>query len=310
MQKIRILGGTDPGFSIVVSSVPGNYEQYQISERPYSDIARFLNAELRGKGTLIDLGANIGTIALPVATKGSAVVAVEMLPQNCLKLTLSALVNGLPRFRVVQAAVNSEDGLISYSGDEAWGVVGGNSGPRAVALRLDTILADIVRDTPEFLAPPFALKIDVEGHELQALRGANAFISSVRPIIVFESIATGAPDDTTLECKQFLEHHGYTLFMLHGRTLVPKQPADLQEELVADYVGVPKERLQVFLENLVGFEARQPTIEERMAWLRILIGETDLHRRHAARVIEALSADDSTFATASTELRLLLSQKK
>jgi len=42
-----------------------------------------LKKTLNGTGTLLDIGAHIGTIALPVAATGSRVVAIEMNPANC-----------------------------------------------------------------------------------------------------------------------------------------------------------------------------------------------------------------------------------
>jgi FkbM family methyltransferase len=260
--------------------------------------------ELGGTGTLIDLGANIGTIAMAVAAAGSNVIAVELLPSNCLRLMLAALVNGFSHVRVVQAAVSSTDGVLPFSGDEAWGTVVEDGKQQAVALRLDTLLMDSARENPTLLRPPFALKIDIEGHEYHALIGAERFLADHRPIVIFESIERNNGIERTRECKDLLIGDGYHLFMLRERLLIPKSASDVQEELVGDFVAVPRERVGTMQERFIGFEIRQPTTEERLRWLVTLSRETDEHKRHALQVIDALAQDDDAFAAASAGLRL------
>jgi tRNA G37 N-methylase Trm5 len=89
--------------------------------RHFSHLASLFLQLLRDDGTLIDLGANIGTVCLPVAASGRRVIAVEMNPRNVLKLALAALVNRFPNLRIVQAAVTDTDGVVGHVGDAAWG---------------------------------------------------------------------------------------------------------------------------------------------------------------------------------------------
>ena len=117
-QTVSIVGHEGKRFQVVVDATnPSWYEQWVIDTKHYSDIARLLVRLLRGNGTLIDVGANIGTISLAVGATGSRVIALEMLPGNTMKLTLGAAVNRLPHFRVVQAAVTDHDGCIGYVGE-------------------------------------------------------------------------------------------------------------------------------------------------------------------------------------------------
>src|ERR1700730_14877513 len=109
--------------------------------RHISHLASLFLQLLRDDGTLIDLGANIGTVCLPVAAAGRRVIAVEMNPRNVLKLTLAALVNGFPNLRVVQAAVNDADSVVGPVGDATWGQVSNAAdAQQAVGLQLDSIL--------------------------------------------------------------------------------------------------------------------------------------------------------------------------
>ena len=68
------------------------------------------------------------------------------------------------------------DGMVGYAGDEAWAQVSTeHTTQQAVGLRLDTIIDLIELDSPEFLQAPIVMKIDIEGHELAALQGAERF---------------------------------------------------------------------------------------------------------------------------------------
>jgi FkbM family methyltransferase len=305
-QDLRIVPITHPSFpdfDLVISVDAQRYDRWVLETRHYSDIALFLNAHLNGAGTLIDLGANIGTVSMAVASMGSRVIAVEMLPQNVRKLSFAQRANAFGQVRIVQAAVSSNDGLLDYGGDEAWGyVVAGagpvaGSGPKAVALRLDTIIADAALTAPNLLRAPYALKMDIEGHEYEALLGADLFIAEHRPLVVFETVEMGGLNDKTRESKEWMVARGYRLFMLKGRLLLPKAPDSVQEILVADFVAVPPD-----VPLPAGYEIRDPTHGERLEWLRADAKVSPVHRQHAKRVAEKLVDDDSAFADLVLEL--------
>lgn len=64
-------------------------------------------------------------------------------------------------------------------------------------------------DLPDL--PISFIKIDVEGHELLMLRGAELTIRKNKPLIVFEQLA-GEFDAGTSECVELLKHYGYRNF--------------------------------------------------------------------------------------------------
>ena len=223
-QSVSIAGHEGITFQIIVENKdPPTYDQWVIDSKYYSDVARLLVQILSGRGTLIDLGANIGTICVPVAATGSRVVAIEMLPRNAVKLILAASLNWLDRFRIVQAAVTDHDGFVWYTGDEAWAQVSkGTTASQAVGVRLDTIMDLIELDSPDFLQRPVAMKIDIEGHELAALRGAERFLTEHRPTFVFEliQVATDQPEKA-VALKKFVSLAGYQLYVLRGTVRPP-----------------------------------------------------------------------------------------
>lgn len=284
-----------PGYALVGSAEPTDYERAieAGSDWGTADVVWLLRQLLRRGGLLIDVGANLGLVTLPLARAGASVIACEMLPENCLKLQSACLLNGLHRVRVVQAAISSADCLIEYGGLDAWGKVGAGA-RQAVAMRLDTVMR--LPDLP--FRRRQVIKIDVEGHELAVLEGAVELIARRRPAIVFESIEFADRNETVMSqrCKRLLEQLGYRLFLQRGRVLVPRAASDLQEGLVADFLAVPREAPGW----LRGCEVRDLTAEERAAWVAEMAVQQDAaHRRHAVAAIVKLREQGLDAYTAS-----------
>ncbi len=266
-------------YLLAFSEQHSDYESWITNLGGPDENARLLMQLLRGGGTLVDVGANIGTISAPVAASGSAVIAIEMNPTNCLKLWAVATANGFKDFHIVQAAASDYDGMITFQGDEAWGnVYADEHGKPAVCLRLDTVL------TRFDLAGPVVLKVDVEGHETCVLRGATATLNKLRPMVLFEAIEIeGAPSYAARESKLVMEKAGYQLFLQRGNVLSPKTALDIQEGHVTDFLGVPPERRSEL--HMLGADIRPLTDDERIQWVTEMAAfQMENHQRHAAGV--------------------------
>ena len=137
---------------------------------------------LRPDEVFIDCGAYDGDTLrwLLDATGGvfHSVIAFEPDPQalSHLEQVLAGLEQGISdRVRVLQAAVSSESGSVRFEGGGTPGSRLSAAGDLVVpAVSLDDALADV---TPSFI------KMDIEGAELAALRGARATIRRARPIL-------------------------------------------------------------------------------------------------------------------------------
>lgn len=70
-----------------------------------------------------------------------------------------------------------------------------------------------IRTLDDFQLDPFFLKLDIQGYEYQALRGAEATIRRSEPIVLLES-----PSD---EIFAFLKRCGYQHYAFKGDTFVP-----------------------------------------------------------------------------------------
>lgn len=271
----------------VAAENPGRFEQAMIAARPQNPIADLAKTLLCGQGTLIDVGANIGTVCVPVSKSGSNVLAIEMLPENCLRLFLAVQKNKLKGMHVLQCAATSSIGLASYAGEEAWAQVQENSEKKAVGLTLDAIIELYESAEPLFIRHPLVIKIDVESHELEVLKGAARTIESFHPFIIFESVeAANLEPHQTRQVKRTLCSYGYRLFIIRNNILAPREPDDFQESLVSDFLAVPSYGFPP-----AEYEVRPLTPAERLAWLKEIADHSDLHRLHAESLMAIWSSD-------------------
>jgi FkbM family methyltransferase len=135
----------------------------------------FLRAHTPGGGVFVDVGANVGTYALTLASKvgrNGTVIAVEPHPVAHARLAFNHAASGFAQVKLVAAAAGPSNGelLIETDGDNlgASHIVEGQSSSRAIrvpALTLQQILSDAG------VAGMNALKIDVEGFEDRVLTG-------------------------------------------------------------------------------------------------------------------------------------------
>jgi len=142
-----------------------------------------------------DIGANDGVFSLGYAAASRVVHAFEPSEQACSRLTERALARGIGNIAVHRVALadstgtmtlhrfsddtfnslypRAEDQLSHYSLDAA-------ESEEVRVVRLDEFAAE------EGLPPPDVVKIDIEGAELFALRGAAQTIRSAMPVILVE----------------------------------------------------------------------------------------------------------------------------
>lgn len=79
------------------------------------------------------------------------------------------------------------------------------------------------------------IKIDVEGGELDVLKGASALLTRDKPVVIFECGLGGTDiyQTTPAQLFQFFELHGYSISLLH--TYVKQQPALTQPAFEEQY---------------------------------------------------------------------------
>jgi FkbM family methyltransferase len=173
-------------------------------------IIRLLRAALPPDGVFLDVGANVGIHTLAaarhVAAGGGAVLAFEPHPANYRALVLNVAQN---RLRHVAA----ENLGLADRPDVLTGAAPAEGGNWSLASRGDhrfevrlVRLDDYLADHP--LPRLDMIKIDIEGAEVRALRGARRTIERYRPLIVFEACPAWLRQMQTSADELFGELHG------------------------------------------------------------------------------------------------------
>ena len=129
--------------------------------------------------TFIDCGANYGYWSVLVSSKpfgAHKVIAIEPSGQNFLKLANNARING-NRFETMKCAIGSARGTAHLTGTkhEAFSITGGEAGGEQVpVIALDNLIDDgKVPATGKFL-----IKLDVEGVEIEAIKGGSRLLQT------------------------------------------------------------------------------------------------------------------------------------
>jgi FkbM family methyltransferase len=146
-------------------------------------------ATVTAQSTVIDVGANVGLVTIPLALATARVIAVEPLPQNIEQLRGNVRRNDLTNVVVVEAAAGAADGsaMLHSAVDPAFGslhevVKHRASGDVEVSLRsLDSLWNELGRPVVELV------KIDVEGAELEVLEGGRELIAACGPAVLVEA---------------------------------------------------------------------------------------------------------------------------
>lgn len=179
-------------------------------------------------GTFLDLGGNIGSISLPLAKRFPdwRVITVEGHRGLSQVLATNAFSNHLYNVEVVHAAVGEIEGIIDFP--EPPLRAHGNFGVLSLARDSKFPTSRVLMQRVDDLATPDTriIKIDIEGYEATALRGATATLAAKRSILFLESnpkFGTSA-----VEVNGMLLAAGYRLFFFFSPsahvTAPPKRP--------------------------------------------------------------------------------------
>lgn len=169
-------------------------------------VPRLLCSALAPGDTAVDIGANIGTVALPLARAvgpSGRVYAFEPQRRAHALLGVNAALNGLTQLIPVRAGLAAAAGVMVVP--PAGGDDGGNQG--ALALAADGPGDPVPVFPLDALALPACalIKIDVEGMEAAVLAGAAGTIARHRPILYVEAHAGPG----TMACLSWLAAAGY-----------------------------------------------------------------------------------------------------
>jgi FkbM family methyltransferase len=189
-------------------------QAYEFAEK---ELISFIKPEVA-----IDVGAHLGSFTLLLAKYAKVVVAVEPDPRAVRMLASNISANRLSNVIVFPYACSSSDDRelsLKLKRGGTSSIVQSPDGDVTVrAIKVDTIVEALRLEKVSFL------KVDVEGHELEVLRGAQNTLSKYRPILLVELWPENAR-----EAEIFLQKLRYSLARVLTRhakgRLAPYHPA-------------------------------------------------------------------------------------
>ena len=163
------------------------------------DEMNFLLRYLRSEDLFIDVGANIGIyslLACSIIDRGQ-VYSFEALSTNYQRLQENIELNNFTQAKLFSLAISDRSGNISFNvtGNDSTAFIGEDSQANTIVVPTDTL--DNIAKNIE-IDNLTLVKMDIEGAELLALKGARSLLQQQRPEVWI------------LEINDTVEHFGHT----------------------------------------------------------------------------------------------------
>lgn len=234
VRNINTLGVS---FKIVLDTTKNCYVDESIAEHGYWEmgLSRGFLEHIKKGGVFLDIGANIGYHSLFVASllkESGRVYSFEPISHLCSQLQASIALNNFTNIEVCNFGLAESEGEATiHMRDEN---IGGStllSFPKIEKFDVKETEKVSLKKLDSFLgehAKVDVIKIDVEGYELEALRGAVNILKSNHPVIFMEFSPVIYFQDYAnkpLDLVDFLRGLGYSFFSLD------EEPLDIEEWL-------------------------------------------------------------------------------
>lgn len=194
-------------------STPGIMSRWELSfvKNTESHVYEKMLSELGEEDVFFDIGANLGFYSCLLSDKASKVYSFEPNPAAVKLLRENLENNSVENAEVVEAALSNEDASKGFknlfsNSVVGWGTVTDGEGEGQIkARKAETLLQKDRIEVPDMM------KIDVEGHEREVLKGMGEVLEKGSPIIYVES------HNRHGKTEEILESYGYTYEKLNKR---------------------------------------------------------------------------------------------
>lgn len=291
-------------YQMVLPHASVDYIQKKLvaDRQPYErEMLEDLKQRVGRGGLVIDIGANIGNHTLFLgAVAGCQVEAFEPNPELCTALRESIRLNGLEGQLKLHEA-----GLAKVAGRARFGVtLPDNLGGQSLALGEGEIQV-FALDGLEFTSPVRALKIDVEGMELDVLEGGRQLIERDRPLLYVEC----ATEVQYRPIAKLLEQWNYTYWETFNATpthlFIPVECITAEQQFQHLQAKVAQNDYRSHLQlretrtALNESNLKYRAVSEQVATLRQKLGHEEAARQHAADRVATLEAELTTLDSAN-----------
>src|SRR5262245_3251657 len=175
------------GYQVCIQKLDTDFGQGIFHSHKYEEHVRTAARDhLREGDTAVDVGANVGVLtflAASIVGRAGRVIAVEPNPDNLQLLYRGIALNGYENVEVLPYAASNRRSIFSLTGGTSnTHLVGAREveegGHFVQSIALDDVLGQLPR--LDFV------KVDIEGHEPQALEGFARLIGRYRPALLVE----------------------------------------------------------------------------------------------------------------------------
>lgn len=225
---------TPTGQTLKLTHVSSNYLSLQLfwkGTNYYEPLTTLVLQELLRPGaTFVDVGANIGFFSLiaSVTNPGIKIIAFEPNPKNFETLNENIRANGFANIHCEALAVSDRAGtatLYLNTSDMSASLLPsfqGDFNPASKCVMVQTATLNEYFDK-HFSGSRIVLKIDVEGHETELLRGAWHMLETHSPDIIIEVLQAYCE-----EIQSALKRLGYEFYKIDDRGLVAVRNLDFE----------------------------------------------------------------------------------
>lgn len=176
-----------------------------ITHKPIKGYVKRL--ELEEKEKIIDGGAFPGEFSIVAAKKGAEVIALEPDPENAEIMRRNIRMNGLEdSIKVIEKGLWSEKTRKEFEKDSCLGVGSRVKEGSETEIELDS-LDKIVSEHWK----PDLVKLDIEGAEIEALKGAENLLDNAQTEFTIATYHRTEKNEKTVKAvEKILENHGYS----------------------------------------------------------------------------------------------------
>lgn len=203
-----------PGDRIATHTIiQGLFEVYEISSLAVILDKYVTQKYLSDKVVALDIGANIGSHSVALAQKFHRLISFEPNPSIYKVLEANLIVNGVQNVTAYQVALGSREDILDLYESEEW-----NSGMGSLIKYREAarVISSVKVARGDDFIPPLLqenetvgfVKVDVEGHEIEVIRGLRNTLSKHNPLICLEI----SGDKQGIDIRNELQQIGYFYF--------------------------------------------------------------------------------------------------
>lgn len=175
------------GYQVCIQKLDTDFAQAIFHSRKYEEhVRRAARENLRENDVAVDVGANVGVLtflAASIVGRTGRVIAVEPNPDNLQLLYRGIVLNGFSNVEVLPYAASNTRTVFSLTGGTSNTHLIGARKPEELGYFVQSIVLD---DALANLSRLDFVKMDIEGHEPQALDGLSGLIGRHRPVLLVE----------------------------------------------------------------------------------------------------------------------------